>query len=100
MKIRHGSVLEMSFVLSEASIVCQIKRQELTVGFCSSKWLPQGKWEILSPSRETYLHLVTLYTPLDYLYLVSVLRRVGTFRIFECGLEHRYKAKQLGKKAH
>ena len=39
------------------------------------KWLSRGKWEFLSPSSETYLRLTTLWTPLDYLYLVSVLHR-------------------------
>ena len=70
-----GSVLEISFVLSEASFVCQIKSQDLTVGFCSSKRLLRGKWEFLSPSSETSLRLVTFCTPLDYLYLVAVLHR-------------------------
>ena len=89
-----GSVLEISFMLSEASFVCQIKNQDLTVGFCSSKWLLRGKWEFLSPSSETSLRLATFCMPLDYLYLVGVL---------ECSnivLELWYTTKQRGKKAH
>ena len=74
-KTRLGSVLEISFVLSEALFVSQMKSQDLTAGFCSSKWLLRGKWEFLSPSSETSLRLATFDTPLDYLYLVSVLHR-------------------------
>ena len=54
-KTRLGSVLEISFVLSEALFVCQIKSQDLMAGFCSSKWLLRGKREFLSPSSETSL---------------------------------------------
>ena len=74
-KTRVTGVLERSFILSEASIVCQTKSQELTVWFCSSKWLAQGKLEFLSPSTEGYLQLATLWMSSDYLYLVEVLHK-------------------------
>ena len=93
-KTRLVSVFDVLFVLSEASFVRQIRSQDLTAGFCSSNRLLRGKWENLSPSSETSLRLATFCTPLDYLYLVYC---IDTFKIFECHLELRYKAKTAWK---
>ena len=79
-KTRLSSVLEMSFVLSEASFVFQIKSQDLMAGFCSSKWLPRGtcKWKFLSPSSKTYLRLATLCTSLHCI-CTWLVYCIGTF---------------------
>ena len=64
MEKRVSGVLERSFILSEASFV-----------YLTSKRLARGKLEFLSPSTKRYLQLATLWTPLDYLYLVEVLHK-------------------------
>jgi hypothetical protein len=67
-KTKVSSVLEGSFILSEAS------RPELSVSFCSSKWLAQGLLDFLSP----LLEIPTVGDPLDmFRYLVEVLHAYG-----------------------
>ena len=70
-----GGVRPNPVYVSSSIIYGQIRSQDLTAEFCSSKRLFRGKWEILSPSSETSLRLIIFCTPLDYLYLVGVLHR-------------------------
>ena len=74
-KIRLGSVLEMTFILYKASFVLQLKTQELMVEFCSPKRPPRGMLEFLSPCTTTTDNPQYALKALDYLYLVDVLHR-------------------------